>query len=46
MKIASFIRINAIVFISKNAYIMVAIYGRNFCLSAVDALSKDSNSFI
>ena len=33
-------------FISKNAYIMVAIYGRNFCLSAVDALSKDSNSFI
>ena len=27
-------------FISKNAYIMVAIYGRNFCVSAVDALSK------
>ncbi|PAA71580.1 hypothetical protein BOX15_Mlig025792g1 [Macrostomum lignano] len=24
-------------FISKNAYIMVAIYGRNFCLSAKDA---------
>jgi len=27
-------------FISKNAYIMCAIYGRNFCVSAADALSK------
>lgn len=27
-------------FISKNAYIMVAIYGKNFCASARDALRK------
>lgn len=29
-------------FISKNAYIMCAIYGRNFCVSAVDALSRNN----